>query len=149
MLNGKHIYMTENGLISIFWPLYCFYTLWLLPKSKVENCECDSVNVTWTDIGQTHVTFTKFQYKYSHFISRHCIRKVVGIAIDQFGIKVLINKKINLHTFKTELWATFEVSLWMWHVCPQKCCHIHNIWQTFFKFTLTNYQQWIWILWLT
>ena len=34
------------------------------------------VNVTWTDIGQTRVTFTKFQYKYSHFVSRHCIRKV-------------------------------------------------------------------------
>ena len=57
------------------------------------------VNVTWSDIGRTRVTLTKFQYKYSHFVSKHCIRNVVGIAFDQFGIKVLINEKIILHTF--------------------------------------------------
>ena len=56
---------------------------------------------------------------------------VVGIAFDQFGIKVLINKKIILHTFRIELWATFKFSLWMWHVRPHKCCHIHNIGRTF------------------
>ena len=44
------------------------YDYYQNPKQKTVNVTV--VNVTWTNIGQTHVTFTKFQYKYSHFVSR-------------------------------------------------------------------------------
>ena len=110
---------------------FIHYDYYQNPKWKTVNVTV--VNVMWTNIGRTHVTFTKFQCKYCHFASKHCNMSAVDMGFDQFGIKVLIYKKIILHTFETELWATLKVSLWTWHVRPQKWCHIHNIARTFFN----------------
>ena len=123
----------------MFRPSYCLYTLWLLPKSKVDDCESDSCEcvVDRTDIRQTCVTFTKFQYKYSHFVRKHCIRKVVGIAFDQFGIKVPINKKIILHTANWALsyFQSFTVNVTC--LSTKMLSHSQH-WTDIFKFTFKS-----------
>ena len=67
---------------------FTHYDYFQNPKYKTVNVSVTVVNVKWTDIGQTRVTFTKFQYKYSH----------------QSGTKLNLVAKFWLPTLVSSLW---------------------------------------------
>ena len=92
-----------------------------------DSCECE-VDGHWTDTCHVH---KNFNVNCVIFFSSRCITRAVGIEFDQLATEVFINKKITLIDIETELWAKSKISLWMWHVCLQKYCHIHSIGQRF------------------